>query len=121
MGYQNQSLSYENLSKAVTRLPNYLRKQFYEATRQCDLTNGTTNLLSFESWLEKCINSLAEIIQNTSNTQDSFNREIFSKFMNNNTDKKLKEKEKGPDEQELQRAKRVHVMTLKGKAPINGL
>ena len=56
MGYQNQSLSYENLSKAVTRLPNYLRKQFYEATRQCDLTNGTTNLLSFESWLEKCIN-----------------------------------------------------------------
>ena len=41
--------------------------------------------------------------------------------MNNNIDKKLKEKEKGPDEQELQRAKRVHVMTLKGKAPINGL
>ena len=56
MGYQNQILSHENLPKAETRLPNYLRKQFYEVTRQCDLTDGTTNLLSFESLLEKCIN-----------------------------------------------------------------
>ena len=32
MGYENPILSYENLSKAVTRLPNYLQTQFFKAT-----------------------------------------------------------------------------------------
>ena len=60
------NLIYENLSKAVIHLPNYLRTQFYKATCDCDLTDGTANLLSFESWLEKRIKDLfdplAEII-----------------------------------------------------------
>ena len=66
MGYENPILSYENLSKAVTRLLNYLRTQFFKATRDCDLTDGTINLLTFENWLERRIkdlsNPLAEII-----------------------------------------------------------
>ena len=66
MGYQNPILSYENLSKAVARLPHYLRAPFFRATRDCNLTDSTINLLSFEDWLEKRIedqfNPLAEII-----------------------------------------------------------
>ena len=66
MGYQNPILSYKNLSKVVTSLPNYLRTQFYKATRDCNLTDGTINLLLFENWLEKRIwdlfNPLAGII-----------------------------------------------------------
>ena len=88
MGYQNPILSYENLSKVVTRLLNYLHTQFYKATRDCDLTDGTINLLLFESWLEKCIkdlfNSLSKIIaiqEGTSKQQqhskDSFKMKIF--------------------------------------------
>ena len=66
MGYENPILSYENLSKAVTRLPNYLRTQFFKTTRDCNLTDGTINLLNFESWLERrtkdLFNQLDEII-----------------------------------------------------------
>ena len=66
MGYQKPILSYENLYKAVTCLPDYLHTQFYKATHDRNLTDGTTNLQTFEIWLEKCIkdlsNPLAEII-----------------------------------------------------------
>ena len=61
MGYKNPILSYENLSIAVTRLPNYLRMRFFKATRDCGLTDG-----KIEKWLERRIkdlfNPLAEII-----------------------------------------------------------
>ena len=53
MGYKTPIISYENLSKAVAHLPNYLRTQFFKATCDYDLTDGTINLLSFEVWLEK--------------------------------------------------------------------
>ena len=66
MGYENPILSYKNLYKAVTRLPNCLRTQFFKATRDCDLTDGTINLLTFENWSERrikdLINPLPEII-----------------------------------------------------------
>ena len=48
MGYGTPVISYENLSKAVARLPNYLRTQFFEATCDYDLTDGTINLFLFE-------------------------------------------------------------------------
>ena len=103
MSYKNPILSYENLSKAVTRLPNYLCTQFYKVTPDCDLVDGTTNLLSFETWLEKRIKhlfySLAGIVpikEATSKHQQhpkySFQRKMFSNSMSNNADKKEKEK-----------------------------
>ena len=52
MGYENPILSYEYLSKAVTRLPNYLQTQFLKAIRDFDLTDSTINLLTFENLLE---------------------------------------------------------------------
>ena len=65
-GFKTPIIFYENLSKAVARLPNYLRTRFFKATCDYDLNDGTINLLSFEVWLEKRVkdlsNPLAEII-----------------------------------------------------------
>ena len=112
MGYENPILSYENLSKAVTRLPNYLRTQFFKAARDCDLTDGTINLLTFENWLERRIkelfNQLAEIIsiQEARTKQqhppkENFKKKIYSNFMNASDDKKeSKEASEKPQKQD---------------------
>ena len=63
VGYNTPIISYENLSKAVARLHNYLRIQFFKATCDYDLTDGTINLLSFEIWLEKRVKDLFNPIQ----------------------------------------------------------
>ena len=49
MCYENPTLFYENLSKAVTRFLKYLRTQFFKVPGDCDLTDGTINLLTFEN------------------------------------------------------------------------
>ena len=64
VGYNTPIISYENVSKAVARL--HLRIQFFRATCDYDLTDGTINLLLSEVWLEKRVkdlfNPLVEII-----------------------------------------------------------
>ena len=98
MGYENLILYYENLSKAVTRLPNHLQTQFFKPTRDCDLTVGTINLLTSENWLERrnkdLFNPLAKIISiqgaRTKQQQppkDSSKNKIYSNFMNASNDK----------------------------------
>lgn len=71
MGYKNAILSYENLPKGVTHIPNtvfskHIFKQFFKATRDCNLNDGANNLLAFEDWLERQIkdffNPLTKII-----------------------------------------------------------
>ena len=99
MGYENLILSYENLSKVVTRLLNYLQTQFFKPTRDCDLTEGIINLLTSENWLERqnkdLFNPLAKIISiqgaRTKLQQppkDSSKKKIYSNFMNASNDKK---------------------------------
>ena len=112
MGYENPILSYENLSKAVTRRPNYLRTQFFKAAQDCDLTDGTINLLTFENWLERRIKELfkqlAEIIsiQEARTKQqhppkENFKKKIYSNFMNASDDKKeSKEASEEPQKQD---------------------
>ena len=64
--YETPILSNENLTKAVTRLPHFLRQE--KDTRDIDLTYGTLNLIGSEKWLEKktnvLFNPLAETITN---------------------------------------------------------
>ena len=112
MGYENPILSYENLSKAVTRRPNYLRTQFFKAAQDCDLTDGTINLLTFENWLERRIKELfkqlVEIIsiQEARTKQqhppkENFKKKIYSNFMNASDDKKEgKEASEEPQKQD---------------------
>ena len=112
MGYENPILSYENLSKAVTRRPNYLRTQFFKAAQDCDLTDGTINLLTFENWLERRIKELfkqlAEIIsiqearaKQQHPPKENFKKKIYSNFMNASDDKKeSKEASEEPQKQD---------------------
>ena len=95
MSYENPILSYQNLSKAVTRL----RTQFFKATRDYYLTGGTINLLTFENWLERRIkdlfNPLVEIIsikkaitKHRQPPKENFKKKIYFNFMNSSDDKK---------------------------------
>ena len=70
MGYGTPVISYENLSKAVARLPNYLRTQFFEATCDYDLTDGTINLFLFEVWPEKRVKDLFNPLAGIISLQD---------------------------------------------------
>ena len=45
-------------SKAIACLLNYLATQFFKATRNSDLSDGTINLIIFEIWLERGIKDL---------------------------------------------------------------
>ena len=73
MGYNTPIISYENLSKAVARLPNNLRTQFFKATCDYDLTDGTISLLLFEVWLEKRVKDLFNPLVEIISLQDSKN------------------------------------------------
>ena len=94
----------------MTRLPNYLRTQFFKATRDCDLTDDTINLLTFENWLERRIKDLfsplAEIISiqeaGTKHRQppkENFRKKIYSNFINATYDKR----ESKRDSEELEK------------------
>ena len=50
LGYITPLYSYDSLSKAIVRLPLHFRKEFYKHT---SLTDGTLNLIMFESWLDR--------------------------------------------------------------------
>ena len=111
-GFENPVLSYENLSKVVTRFLKYIRTQFFKATGDCDLIDGTINLQTFENWLERRIkdlfNPLAEIISvqeaRTKQQQppkDHFKKKIYSNFMNaSNYKKESKEASEEPEKQD---------------------
>ena len=53
LGYITPLYSYDSVTKAILRLPFHLRKEFYKHTKDASLTDGTLNLIMFESWLDK--------------------------------------------------------------------
>ena len=52
MGYNSSISSTENLTKAVARLPNYLRNQFYKTSKDKIFTEGGMDLHDFQKWLD---------------------------------------------------------------------
>ena len=69
MGYHSAIESTENLVKAVSRLPHYLRNQFYKKSTDKIFTNGGLNLKDFERWLnmklKEHFNPIASLIATT--------------------------------------------------------
>ena len=65
MGYTSTLTSIENITKAVQRLPNYLRQTFYRHTREI-IETEVISLLEFELWLgnrmKELFNPIADII-----------------------------------------------------------
>ena len=112
----------------MTCLPNYLRTQFFKATRDCNLTDGTINLLTFENWLEIRIkgffNPLAEItsIQEASTKhqqplKEYFEKKIYSNFMNASDDTK---ESKGASEEPEMQNERKNGLTSSGVSEVSG-
>lgn len=81
MGYHSTLSSIENVTKAVQRLPNYLRQTFYRHTREI-IETDTISLLEFEKWLEnrmkELFNPIADIIasQEISSKKDPLYKRI---------------------------------------------
>ena len=63
--YHSTLSSIENVTKAVQRLPNYLRQTFYRHTREI-IETDTISLIEFEKWFENRIkelfNPIADIV-----------------------------------------------------------
>ena len=68
MGYDTPILSNENLTEAILRLPTFLRREFFKATRDSNILDGTVNLITLEKWLNEKLksmfNPLADIVSN---------------------------------------------------------
>ena len=66
MNYQSAICSTENLTKAVNRLPEILRKSFYKETKDVSFVSGDVTLIEFEKWLDnrlkEYVNPIANII-----------------------------------------------------------
>ena len=52
MDYQSTICSTENLTKAVKRLPEILRKSSYKATKDVSFVSGDVMLTDFARWLD---------------------------------------------------------------------
>ena len=53
MGYQSAIRSTDNITKAVTRLPNYLRNKFCKEFKSKDIDENKVDLLKFSHWLDE--------------------------------------------------------------------
>ena len=53
MGYHSAIRSTDNIKKAVTRLPNYLRNKFYKEFKSNDIDDDKVDLLECSHWLDE--------------------------------------------------------------------
>ena len=74
MGYYDAITSTENLAKTVKRLPNYLRQNFYESTRDYDSENVT--LIEFEKWFQIRKSHLFNTIANIIASQETKSKDV---------------------------------------------
>ena len=66
MGYFTPILSNDNLTKAIIQLPSVLHRDFFNATKNSSMLDGSVNLITLENWLDKksLFNTLEDIILN---------------------------------------------------------
>ena len=85
--------------KAVSRLPNNLRQEFYKDTGNLQFTSHNINLVFFEQWLDKKLrryfNPIADIIANNDKVSKGNDKSTDSRRINTVTNQ---EKEKSSNE-----------------------
>ena len=54
--YKTSLYSQHSVTKVILRLPFQLRKEFYKHIKDVSLTDGSLNLIVFESWLDSQLN-----------------------------------------------------------------
>ena len=86
MGYDTPILSSENLTKAILRLPTFLRREFFKATGDSNMLDGSVNLITLEKWLNEKLKSMfnppADIILNEEEKLKDIKKSSFQKSHN---------------------------------------
>ena len=70
MDYQSTICSTKNLTKAVKRLPEILRKSFYKATKDVSFASGDVTLIKFKRWLDNRLKEYFNPIANITAKQE---------------------------------------------------
>ena len=79
MGYYTPILSNDNLIKAIIRLPSFLPRDFFKATKNSNTLDGSLNLITLENWLDKKLKSLFSLLADIiSNEEDKQKQKRFS-------------------------------------------
>ena len=75
MGYNSAIQSAENVTKAVMRLPRFVRSKFYQDFKDSTYDSNDVNLEYFEKWLAKKLTEMfspiAAIIETRENTKQN--------------------------------------------------
>ena len=82
MGDTSAINSIENTTKAITRLPRYLRFKFYSDFKDVKLNSQSLNLKKFDTWLgnkvAELFNSISAIINHQKKTKTGFSQRFTS-------------------------------------------
>ena len=75
MGYNSVIQSFENVTKAVMRLPRFITSKFYQDFKDSTCSSNDLNLEHFEKWLAKRLtemfNPIAAITETRENTKQN--------------------------------------------------
>ena len=80
MGDTSAINSIENTTKAITRLPRYLRSKFYRDFKDAKLNNQSLNLTKFEIWLRNKFAELFYLISAIIDHQEKHKRDFHTKI-----------------------------------------
>ena len=76
MGYHSVIRFTENISKVVTRLPNYLRNKFYKEFKVDDIDENKVDLLKFSYWLDERLSEAHNPITLIINAEENQRKEL---------------------------------------------
>lgn len=85
IGYKTLLLSSESLTKALMWLPYNHRQKFFKTTKDCNLIDGTGNLIVLEDWLERKLITYFNPLADISAAED-----ILPRYQNLKNNKNLK-------------------------------
>ena len=98
IGYHSAIRSTDNITKAVTRLPNYLRNKFYKEFKSNDIHENKVDLLKFSHWLDERLSEAhnpTALIINAEEKQKKELEKSSSKHKDSNRIHSLQEDNKG--------------------------
>ena len=75
-GYHSAIRSTDNITKAVTRLPNYLRNKFYKEFKSNNIDENKVDLLKFSHWLDERLSEAQNPIALIINAEEKQKKEL---------------------------------------------
>ena len=76
MRYHSAIQSKDNITKSVTRLPNYLLNKFYKEFKSNNIVENKVDLLKFSQWLDERLSEAHNPIALIINTEEKQKKEL---------------------------------------------